>query len=48
MARIEARLHAMGLSLPEPLTVPSHLKFPFAWVRVRGNRAYISGHSPEF
>lgn len=44
MARIEARLKEMGLSLPEPLKVPPHLKMPFSWVRVRGNRAYISGH----
>lgn len=47
MARIEARLKDMGLSLPEALKGPSHLKFPFAWVRVRGNRAYISGHIPQ-
>jgi len=44
MARIEARLVEMGLALPEPFKVPAHLKLPFAWVRVRGNRAYISGH----
>ncbi len=47
MARIEARLNAMGLALPEPFKGPSHLKFPFTWVRVRGNRAYISGHIPQ-
>ena len=34
----------MGLCLPEPLKVPPHLKMPFSWVRVRGNRAYVSGH----
>jgi enamine deaminase RidA (YjgF/YER057c/UK114 family) len=44
MALIESRLSQMGLILPEPLKAPSHLKFPFSWVRVRGNRAYISGH----
>lgn len=44
MARVEARLAEMGLALPEPFKVPSHLNLPFAWVRVRGNRAYISGH----
>jgi hypothetical protein len=26
--------------------VPSGLQLPFSWVRVRGNRAYISGHIP--
>ena len=44
MARIEVRLADMGLTLPAPFQVPAHLKFPFAWVRARGNRAFISGH----
>lgn len=44
MARIEERLHERGLVLPELLKVPVGLKMPFAWVKVRGNRAYVSGH----
>ncbi|MBZ9793999.1 RidA family protein [Rhizobium sp. 3T7] len=44
MAIIEQRLTAMGLELPAPLRVREGLRMPFAWVRVRGNRAYISGH----
>jgi len=44
MARIEERLHERGLVLPQPLKVPAGLKMPFAWVKVRGNRAYVSGH----
>ena len=44
MARIEAKLAEMGLILPEPLKAPPGVVFPFQWVRVRGNRAYISGH----
>jgi enamine deaminase RidA (YjgF/YER057c/UK114 family) len=44
MAVIEQRLIAMGLRLPEPLKVREGLHMPFAWVRIRGNRAYISGH----
>lgn len=44
MARIEARLADLGLALPAPFQVPAHLKFPFTWVRVRGTRAFISGH----
>lgn len=44
MARIEAKLAGMGLVLPETLKVPPHIKMPFAWVRVRGNRAFVSGH----
>jgi enamine deaminase RidA (YjgF/YER057c/UK114 family) len=42
--RIEAKLEDLGLVLPEPMQVPPDLRLPFAWVRVRGNRAYISGH----
>jgi enamine deaminase RidA (YjgF/YER057c/UK114 family) len=44
---IEAKLTALGLVLPEPLKVPPGLRMPFAWVRVRGNRAYIAGHVPQ-
>jgi enamine deaminase RidA (YjgF/YER057c/UK114 family) len=42
--RIEAKLEDFGLVLPEPMQVPSGLWLPFAWVRVRGNWSYISGH----
>jgi len=41
---IEAKLEGLGLVLPEPMQVPQGLRLPFAWVRLRGNRAYISGH----
>jgi enamine deaminase RidA (YjgF/YER057c/UK114 family) len=44
--RIEARLAALGLVLPGPVRVPPGLALPFAWVRVRGHRAYVSGHIP--
>jgi enamine deaminase RidA (YjgF/YER057c/UK114 family) len=43
---IEAKLQELGLILPEPMQVRSGLQLPFSWVRVRGNRAYISGHIP--
>src|SRR5918997_349337 len=42
--RIEAKLEKLGLVLPEPMRVPPELRMPFSWVRVRGDRAYISGH----
>ena len=42
----EARLMALGLSLPAPLAVPLSIPLPFTWVRVHGRRAFISGHSP--
>jgi enamine deaminase RidA (YjgF/YER057c/UK114 family) len=43
---IEMRLAALGLTLPPPIVIPSHVRLPFAFVRVSGNRAYISGHAP--
>jgi enamine deaminase RidA (YjgF/YER057c/UK114 family) len=43
---IEMRLAALGLTLPPPIVIPSHIRLPFAFVRVSGNRAYISGHAP--
>jgi enamine deaminase RidA (YjgF/YER057c/UK114 family) len=47
MANIEAKLQAMGLVLPEPMKVPAGMTLPFSWVRIRGNRALISGHIPQ-
>ncbi len=43
---IESRLSAMGLSLPAPPVLPPGVSVPFAWVRVRGGRAFFSGHGP--
>ncbi|MGQ0548504.1 MAG: RidA family protein [Armatimonadota bacterium] len=43
---IEAKLASLGLILPEPFKAPPGVRLPFAWVRVRGNRAYVSGHVP--
>jgi enamine deaminase RidA (YjgF/YER057c/UK114 family) len=44
--KVEAKLERLGLVLPEPTKVPPGLVLPFAWVRVRGDRAYVSGHVP--
>jgi enamine deaminase RidA (YjgF/YER057c/UK114 family) len=44
MAEIEAKLASMGLHLPAPIKLPPGLVLPFSWVRLRGNRAYVSGH----
>ena len=41
---VEARLEELGLVLPEPTKTPPGLVPPFSWVRVRGERAYVSGH----
>lgn len=46
MARIEARLAALGLILPQPVKVPAGVVLPFQFVRVSGSRAFISGHAP--
>jgi enamine deaminase RidA (YjgF/YER057c/UK114 family) len=43
---VEARLEELGLVLPEPPKIPPTLVLPFSWVRVRGDRAYVSGHVP--
>ena len=43
---IDLRLSRLGLSLPGPLKMPSGARLPFAFVNVRGTRAFISGHGP--
>ena len=45
--QIETKLDALGLKIPERLKVPSNVKTPSTWVRVRGDKAYISGHGPQ-
>lgn len=47
MGLIEARLHQLGLALPPPVVVPPGARLPFAFVRVRANRAFVSGHGPQ-
>ena len=42
----EQRLRELGLVLPAPLQLPTGVRLPFAAVRVRGNRALVSGHGP--
>ena len=44
--RIEAKLEELGLALQEPGPNPAGVQPRFSRVRVRGNRAYISGHGP--
>lgn len=46
MARIEAKLAAMGLVLPKQLVPPAGTVLPFEFVRLSGRRAFISGHGP--
>src|SRR5690242_8093453 len=44
---IQAKLDTLGLRIPEPSKVLPNVKTPFTWVRVRGDKAYISGHGPQ-
>ncbi len=44
--RVEAKLEELELALPGPMQLPPGVRLPFAWVRVRGDRAYVSGHGP--
>jgi enamine deaminase RidA (YjgF/YER057c/UK114 family) len=46
MGQVEQRLHALGLILPAPMRMPAGVVLPFPWVRVHGNRAFVSGHGP--
>ena len=43
---IDSRIRELGLVLPEAFVSPTGVRYPFSWVRVRGNRAYVSGHLP--
>lgn len=47
MARIEAKLSALGLVLPPPMTPPAGVVLPFQFVRIVGSRALVSGHGPQ-
>lgn len=47
MTTPEERLSALGLVLPPALKPPPGMELPFAWVNVRGDVAFISGHGPQ-
>ena len=44
---IEDKLASLSLKIPELLKTPPHVETPATWVRVRGDKAYISGHGPQ-
>ncbi|WP_072806892.1 RidA family protein [Rhodococcoides yunnanense] len=44
---IERRIAELGFVLPAQAEAPPGFQFSFEWVRVRGNRVYVSGHSPQ-
>jgi enamine deaminase RidA (YjgF/YER057c/UK114 family) len=45
--KIQERLTELGLTLPPPVKVPPGVEIPFAFVRVRGSRAFVAGHGPQ-
>jgi enamine deaminase RidA (YjgF/YER057c/UK114 family) len=47
VANIEAKLKTLGLVLPAPLILPPGVTLPFPWVRIHGDRAYVSGHAAQ-
>ncbi|OZC80748.1 transcriptional regulator [Rhodococcus sp. 06-418-1B] len=44
---IEKRIEELGFVLPAEAQAPPGFEFCFDWARVRGNRVYVSGHSPQ-
>ena len=46
MSEIEDRLKSLELALPAPPAAPPGVRLPFAFVRVHGELAYVSGHGP--
>jgi enamine deaminase RidA (YjgF/YER057c/UK114 family) len=44
MAKIEEKLQALGHVLPGPIKLPPGVVLKFPWVRVHGDRAFVSGH----
>jgi enamine deaminase RidA (YjgF/YER057c/UK114 family) len=42
--QVEKRLAELGLVLPEETNLPAGIRISFSWIRVSGNRAFVSGH----
>jgi hypothetical protein len=43
---IERRLDQLELTLPADPKLPPGVTISFEWIRIRGNRAFVSGHGP--
>lgn len=46
-ASVEQRIEALGLYLPDAIKLPPDVVLPFQFVRIAGDRAYVSGHGPQ-
>jgi enamine deaminase RidA (YjgF/YER057c/UK114 family) len=44
---VAERIASMGLYLPEPAKAPPGTVIDFAWVRLHGDRAFVSGHAAQ-
>ncbi len=44
---IQSKMDTLGLKIPEKLQIPKNTKTPPTWMRIRGDKAYISGHGPQ-
>ena len=40
----DERIRELNLILPKPIKLPPNVEMQFSWVRVSGNRVFISGH----
>jgi enamine deaminase RidA (YjgF/YER057c/UK114 family) len=44
---VERKLEELGLVLPQAPMIPPGVQIAFTWVRIRGNRAFVAGHSAQ-
>ena len=40
----DERIRELNLNLPTPIILPPNVEMQFSWVRISGNRVFISGH----
>ena len=40
----DERIRELNLNLPKPIILPPNVEMQFSWVRISGNRVFISGH----
>ena len=40
----DEKIQELNLILPQPIKLPPNIEMQFSWVRISGNRVFISGH----